>query len=125
VYFQLLGFTFELSATEALVAVLLVSTIAFGYILGRFYKRYTRVIQFASEDDSALRIIVGRSDLTGKTSTLAANSSHNIEAKVTDDSSFKGWSVSGGVTVEDAKSFETTMEVNGDGLLKGLVAKKY
>lgn len=125
VYLQLLGFTFELSATEALVAVLLASTVAYGVILGRFYKRYTRVIQFVSENDSALRIIVGRTDLTGKTNTLAANSTHNIEAKVTDDSSFKGWSVSGGVAVEDAKSFETTMEVNGDGLLKGLVAKKY
>jgi uncharacterized protein DUF6789 len=125
VYFQLLGFTFELSATEALVVVLLVSTIAYGILLGRFYKRYTRLIQFVSEDESGLRIVVGRSDLTGKTCTLAANSSHNIEAKVSDDSSFKGWSVSGGVAVEDAKSFETTMEVNGDGLLKGLVAKKY
>jgi hypothetical protein len=125
VYLQLVGFTFELSATEALVAVLLGSTIAYGVILGRFYKRYTRVIQFVSEDDSALRIFVGRSDLTGKTTTMAANSTHNIEAKVTEDSSFKGWSVSGGVAVEDAKSFETTMEVSGDGLLKGQVAKKY
>ena len=125
VYLDLLGFTFELPATEVLVVILLGSTIAYGVILGRFYKRYTRVIQFVSEDESALRIIVGRTDLTGKTSTLAANSTHNIEAKVTEDSSFKGWSVSGGVAVEDAKSFDTTMEVNGDGLLKGLVAKKY
>lgn len=125
VYLQLLGLTFEPLATDILVVVLLVSTTLFGVILGRFYKRYTRVVQFVSEDDAALRIIVGRGDLTGKTTTIAANSANNIEAKVADDSSFKGWSVSGGVTVEDAKSFETTMEVNGDGLLKGLVAKKY
>jgi len=125
VYLQLIGFTYELFATEALVLVLLISTVAYGVILGRFYRRYTRVVQFVSEDDSALRIVVGRSDLTGKTTTMAANSSHNIEAKVAEDSSFKGWSVSGGVTVEDARSFETTMEVSGDGLLKGQVAKKY
>jgi hypothetical protein len=125
VFFQLLGFTFELSATEALVAALLVATVAYGLLMGRFYRRYTRVVQFVSEDEAALRIIVGRSDLTGKTTTLAANSLHNIEARVGEDSSFKGWSVSGGVAVEDARSFETTMEVKGDGLLKGQVAKKY
>jgi hypothetical protein len=27
------------------------------------------------------------------------------------------------VTVEDSKSFETTMEVNGDGMLKGISKK--
>lgn len=124
-FFQLIGFTFELSATEALVVVLIAATVAYGVLVGRFYRRYTRVIQFVSEDDAALRIIVGRSDLTGKTMTLATNSLHNIEAKVTEDSSFKGWSVSGGVSVEDARSFETTLEVKGDGLLKGQVAKKY
>lgn len=125
VYFQLVGFTFELSATEALIVVLLAATVAYGVILGRFYKRYTRLIQFVSDDNSALRIIVGRSDLTGKTTTMAANSTHNIEAKISEDSSFKGWSVSGGVAVEDARSFETTMEISGDGLLKGQVTKKY
>ena len=125
VFFQFLGFTFEPAATEALAAVLVLATVVYGLLIGRFYRRYTRLIQFVSEDDSALRIIVGRSDLTGKTMTLAANSVHNIEAKVGEDSSFKGWSVSGGVAVEDAKSFETSMEVKGDGLLKGQVAKKY
>jgi hypothetical protein len=124
-FFQLIGFTFELSVTEALVVVLILATFAYGFLMGRFYKRYTRVIQFVSDDDSALRIIVGRSDLTGKTTTMAANSVHNIEAKVTEDMSFKGWSVSGGVTVEDSRSFETTLEVKGDGMLKGQIAKKY
>jgi len=124
-FFQVLGFTFELSATEALVVVLIAATLAYGILIGRLYKRYTRVVQFVSEDESALRIIVGRTDLTGKTTTLAANSTHRIEAKVSDDSSFKGWGVSGGVAVEDVRSFESTMEVKGDGLLKGQVAKKY
>lgn len=124
-FFQLVGFTFELSATEALAVVLIAATVAYGVLLGRFYRRYTRLVQFASEDASALKIIVGRSDLTGRTVTIAANSVHSIEARVSEDSSFKGWSVSGGVSVEDARSFETTMEVNGDGLLKGQVAKKY
>lgn len=125
VFFQLLGFTFELSATEALAVALIGATFAYGFLVGRFYRRYTRVIQFVSEDDAALRIFVGRSDLTGKTTTLATNSSHNIEARVSEDSSFRGWSVSGGVVVEDLRSFQTTMEVKGDGLLKGQVAKKY
>jgi len=125
VLFQLVGFTFELAATEAIVVALLGSTVAYGLLLGNFYRRYTRLIRFESDDDSALRILVDRSDLTGKTMTLAANSTHNVEAKIADSSSFKGWTVSGGVTVEDSRSFETSMEVNGDGLLKGLVSKKY
>jgi hypothetical protein len=125
ILFQLVGFTFEQSATEGVILVLIISTVAYGFILGKLYRRYTRTIQFVSQNESALRIIVGRSDLTGKTTTLAARSTHNVEAKVSDDSSFKGWTVSGGVTVEDPKSFETSIEVNGDGLLKGLVSKKY
>lgn len=124
-FFQLVGFTFEASATELLAVVLVVATVAYGVLVGKFYKRYTRVVQFLSDDTAALRIIVGRRDLTGKTVTLAANSAHNIEARVSEDSSFKGWSVSGGVSVEDSRSFETTIEVTGDGLLKGQVGKKY
>jgi hypothetical protein len=125
VLLQLVGFTFELAATEALIVVVLGSTVAYGLLLGSFYRRYTRLIRFESEDLSSLRILVDSSDLTGRTATLAAKSTHNVEAKVEGDSSFKGWTVSGGVTVEDAKSFETSMEINGDGLLKGLVSKKH
>ncbi len=123
--FQLVGITFEESATVILTITLLVSTIAYGLLLGELYKRYTRVIQFVSQDEAALKIIVGRSNLTGKSRTFALKSSHEVKADVADDSSFRGWTVSGGVTVEDPKSFETTMEVNGDGLLKAQVTKKY
>jgi len=125
VLFQAVGFSFELAATEALVVALLGGTIAYGLILGNFYRRYTRLVRFESDDESVLRILVDRIDLTGKTTTLAANSTHNLEAKVAGDNSFKGWSVSGGVAVEDSRSFETSMEVNGDGLLKAFVTKKY
>ncbi|MDV3294092.1 MAG: hypothetical protein LYZ70_07460 [Nitrososphaerales archaeon] len=123
--FQLVGITFEVSATVVLMIVLIGSTIAYGLLLGGLYKRYTRVVQFVSQDESALKIIVGRSNLTGKSRTFAAKSSHEVRADVADDSSFRGWTVSGGVTVEDPKSFETSMEVNGDGLLKALVTKKH
>lgn len=125
VLFQLIGFTFEQSATEGVIVVLILTTVAYGLLLGRLYRRYTRVVHFVSQDEAALRIIVGRSDFTGKTTTLGAKSTHNVEARVAHDSSFRGWTASGGVTVEDPKSFETSIEINGDGLLKGLVSKKY
>jgi len=125
ILFQLVGFTFEESARVALLLVLVGTTISYGLLLGNLYRRYTRVVEFVSQDESSLRILVGRSDLTGKKRTLATKSTHALRADVSDDSSFRGWTVSGGVSVEDPRSFETTMEITGDGLLKGLVSKKY
>ncbi len=124
ILFGLAGVTFRASVPAGLVA-LLSTTLAYGFLLGRFYKRYTRIVRFESEDESSLRIMVDRSDFTGKTRTFAHRSSHKVKASEADGSSFKGWTVSGGVIVEDSKSFETSMEVNGDGLLKALVSKKY
>jgi hypothetical protein len=43
---------------------------------------------------------------------------------VGEGSSFKGWSVSGGVTVDDPRSYETTMDVEGDGVLIAQSAPK-
>lgn len=124
IVFQLVGITFSPRATEALTIFLIADTFAYGFILGDLYVRYTRKVQFLSEDKS-LKIIVDRSDCTGRTKTFAAKSAHNLRADTTGEGSFKEWVVSGGVSVEDARSFETTMEVNGDGMLKALVSKKY
>jgi hypothetical protein len=125
VLFQLVGVTFEQRASLGLAAFLVAATAAYGAILGDLYIRYTRTVQFVSEDEGALKIIVDRRDCTGKARTFAAKSTHTVRADSAEGSSFKGWVVSGGVSVEDARSFETAMEVDGDGLLKALVSKKY
>ena len=90
----------------------------YATILGSLYKRYTRVIEFSSQDPNLLRIIVGRKDVTGKARTVTANSSHKVRASPLGNAAFKEWSYSGGVTVEDPKSFETVMRVEGDGMVK-------
>jgi hypothetical protein len=125
IIFQLVGVTFNPQATTGLTLFLIASTFAYGFILGDLYRRYTRTVQFLSEDAKSLKIIVGRSDCTGRTKTFATRSTHSIRADTTEDGAFKEWVVSGGVTVEDARSFETSMEVNGDGMLKALVSRKY
>lgn len=90
----------------------------YATILGSLYKRYTRVVEFSSQDPELLRIIQGRRDVTGKTRTVAANSSVKIRAAPLGNAAFKEWSCSGGVSLEDSKSFETVMRVAGDGMLK-------
>jgi hypothetical protein len=124
IVFQLVGITFNPRATMGLTVFLIAATFAYGFILGDLYTRYTRTVRFLSEDKS-LKIIVDRSDCTGKTKTYATKSTHNVRADTTGDTSFKEWVVSGGVTVEDARSFETSMEIDGDGMLKALVSRRY
>ncbi len=119
------GFLFNFQSTVATLAFFAVWTAVFGYILGRLYKKYTRLVEFQSQDDSSLRVVVDGKDYTGKKRTLALTSTHKVTAQVTDDASFKGWEASGGLSVEDTRSFETLMEVTGEGVLKGLVGKKY
>lgn len=97
-----------------------------GYFMGRLYRRYTRVVTFeVQEEKGFLKIIVDGKDFTGKTRTFATKSIHTVRADASDGGSFREWTVSGGVAVEDPRSFETEMEVNGDGLLKALVSRKY
>jgi hypothetical protein len=125
VFFGFSGFYFNSQAAAATSGFLVVWTLVFGYLLGRLYKKYTRVVTFSSQDAELLRVLVDGSDLTGKTKTFAATSNHKLRAQVADDASFKEWVPSGGVTLEDSRSFETVMEVNGDGSLGGKVGKKY
>ncbi|MDG6981052.1 MAG: hypothetical protein JRN51_08090 [Nitrososphaerota archaeon] len=97
----------------------------FGYVLGRLYKRYTRLVSVASQDPALLKVMVDGRDLTGKTRTFALTSSHKVRAEVAEDASFREWETTGGVSVEDSRSFETVVEVNGEGTLKGAVTRKY
>ena len=64
-------------------------------------------------------------DCTGKARTFATTSSHKVRAEAAEDASFKEWEAAGGITLEDVRSFETVMEVNGDGKLTGKVGTKY
>lgn len=125
ILFQLEGVTFETAATEAITVFLVVTTLAFGVMLGDLYVRYTRTVLFVSQDAKALKIMVDHRDVTGKTRTFAVKSTHNVRADTSGGSAFREWVVSGGVTVEDQKSYETPMEVDGDGMLKAIASKKY
>lgn len=106
-------------AKVAITAFFVVWTAVYGLLMGRLYTRYTRVVEVASQDDKALRVLIDGRDQTGKTRTFALRSSHTARAKLGAGSSFREWSASGGVKVEDTRSFETTMEVEGDGVLRG------
>jgi len=116
-FLNLAGIDFNFSARVVATTFFVFWTFAFGGLLGRLYRRYTREIRFVSRDEDSLRVLVDRRDYTGKTRTFAVGSSHNVRADARPGSSFKEWSVSGGVGVEDPRSFETTMEIEGDGVL--------
>jgi len=125
IVFNLSGFYFSTESAIATTAFLLVWTVVFGYFLGRLYKKYTRLVKFDSQDPELLKVVVDGKESTGKSRTFALTSSHRIRAEVADDASFKEWNPIGGITLEDPKSFETLMEVNGDGSVKGSVGRKY
>jgi len=125
VYFGFSGYVFDFQSAVATGIFLVVWTGLFGYSLGRLYRRYTRVVTFESQDPSLLRVVVDRRDLTGRSWTFATTSSHRLRAEVSDDASFREWEAGGGVSLEDPRSFETTMEVDGNGTLKGKVTAKY
>jgi hypothetical protein len=125
VFFGYSGYVFNYQSALATVAFILIWTPVFGYLLGRFYKKYTRVVSFSSPDVDLLRVVVDGRDVTGKARTFATTSSHKVRAQVADDGSFSEWEASGGIKLEDPRSFETVMEVNGDGSLTGKVGKKY
>ncbi len=124
-YFGLSGIYFDYASKVAGTAFFVVWTLTYGLLMGKLYSRYTRVVRFESQDPSLLKISVDGRDFTGKVRTFSLKSVHVLRAEVSEDASFKEWTVSGGVTVEDQRSFETEMDVNGDGLLKAQVSKKY
>ncbi|MBI3841203.1 MAG: hypothetical protein HY297_04525 [Thaumarchaeota archaeon] len=96
-------------------------TLVFGALISRFYLRYTRKLEFVSAHPEGLRLLVDGRDVTGRTRTLAQNSIHKVRAEASDEGEFREWAASGGIRLEDARSFETVMDVEGDGrlVLKG------
>ena len=93
------------------------AVILYSLVIARYYRRFSREVQFESPRPGELKILVNDRDFTGKTRTFALNSTHKVKAS-SDAGAFKAWLVSGGVSVEDPRSFETTVRVEGDGLLK-------
>jgi hypothetical protein len=124
-FFGFAGYVFDTDSALATAIMMLLWTPVYGYLFGKLYKRYTRVVAFESQDPTLLKVLVDGRDYTGKARTFAATSNHKLRAEVAEDASFKEWEPSGGITLEDARSFETVFEVNGDGALKGAVGRKY
>jgi len=121
---DLYGVTLGPLATGLLIVFFAAWTGVYGFALGRLYARYTRTVRFEANDAKLMRVLVDGKDYTGKAMTFAHTSTHEIRADSREGAAFKGWTVSGGVTVEDPKSFETLMDVEGDGLLKAQGSKK-
>jgi hypothetical protein len=104
--------------TKAVMSALdLLLVVAYTLIISRFYRKFTREVAFQSARPKDLKVLVDERNSTGKTKTFALNSTHKVKAD-DDGKGFKEWLVSGGVSVDDPKSFETTFKVEGDGLLK-------
>ena len=94
-----------------------VSMLIYALIIAHFFRKYTREVEFESPDPERLKITVDGKNYTGKTKSLSLHSNHTVRAP-SESGTFHQWLVSGGVSVLDSKSFETTMRVDGDGLLK-------
>jgi hypothetical protein len=119
------GFYFD-SFSDLIDGIFFIAwTVVFGYVVGTLYRRYTRVVSFESEDPESMKVSLDGREVTGKSRTLSFTSTHKLTAEPAEGSSFKEWVSSGGISLEDTRSFETTFEVNGDGLVKGRVGKKY
>ena len=123
--FNLSGYVFDATSDAATGIMMILWTPVFGYVLGRLYKRYTRTVEISSQDPNLLRVVIDGKDTTGKAKTFATTSNHRLRAEVAEDASFKEWEASGGISLEDSRSFETTMEVNDNGKLVGKVGPKY
>ena len=118
-------YAFNLPSEVATGGFLLCWTPVFGYLLGRLYKKYTRAIDFSSQDPNLLKVMVDGRDSTGQSRTFATTSSHKLRAEVAEGASFREWEATDGILLEDPRSFETTMEVNNDGRIVGKVGTKY
>lgn len=104
---------------EELLMITFEVALAAGYAVAeaRMYRRFTREVEFQSSDPSKLKVMIGRRNQTGKKRTFSVNSTQAVHASA-EGRQFRGWLVSGGVSVEDPKSPVATMKVLGDGLLK-------
>ena len=111
------GITTDQTLRAIMSAFDTLAMLVYTVIIARFYRKYTREVEFESPNPEKLKILVDGKDFTGKVRTLGVHSTHTVRAP-SESGAFKEWLVSGGVSVLDSKSFETTMRVDGDGLLK-------
>lgn len=125
VFFGFSGYVFDSESAAATAVMMLLWTPIFGYLLGTLYKKYTRLVEFSSPDPNLLRVYVDGRDATGKARTFATTSNHRLRAEVADDASFKEWEATEGLSLDDVRSFETTMEVGADGKVLGKAVPKY
>ena len=116
-FLGLAGLTTDPTQKAIMDAFDTVAMLMYTVIIAHFFRKYTREVEFESPDSERLKFTVDRKNYTGKTKALSLHSTHTIRAP-SESGAFHQWLVSGGVTVLDAKSFETTMRVDGDGLLK-------
>ena len=125
VFFGFSGYVFDTDSGIATSLMMLLWTPLFGYLLGRLYKKYTREVEFSSQNPELLKVVVDGRESTGRVKTFATTSNHKLRAVVAEDASFKEWQATGGISLEDERSFETTMEVNDNGKIMGNVVTKY
>ena len=116
-FFRVAGLTADPTQTAVMYACDVFAAGGYSLIIARFYRSYTREVEFKSPDQGRLKITVDGKNYTGKLKTLSLHSAHTVRAP-SESGAFHEWLVSGGVSVLDSKSFETTMRVDGDGLLK-------
>lgn len=86
----------------------------YAAILAVLYRRFSREVEF--QGNATSKIMVDSRDVTGKKRTYGVNSSHKLAAG--DEKAFRGWLVSGGLTVGEMREAKTTLQVKGDGVLK-------
>ncbi len=90
------------------------SACLYAAIIASLYRRFTREVEFQGSPTS--KIMVDSRDVTGKKRTYAVNSSHKLAAG--DEKTFRGWLVSGGLTVGEPREVKTSLLVKGDGVLR-------
>ncbi len=116
-FFGLAGITVDQTTKTIMDGFDSLAMLVYALIIAHYYRKYTREVQFESPNPERLKIMVDGKNLTDKKKTLSVHSSHTVRAP-SESGAFHQWLVSGGVSVLDSKSFETTMRVDGDGLLK-------
>jgi hypothetical protein len=116
-FLGLAGITVDRTQQLIMYAIDVFCMMGYAVITANFYRKYTREVKFESPNPARLKITVDRKNYTGKVKTLSLHSNHTIRAP-SESGAFHEWLVSGGISVLDSKSFETTMRVDGDGLLK-------
>jgi hypothetical protein len=115
--FGVAGVTADNTERTIMYAFDTAAMLVYAGIIARYYRKFTREVQFVSPDVKRMKITVDGKNFGGKLKTLSVHSTHTVRAP-SESGTFHEWLVSGGVSVLDSKSFETTMRVDGDGMLK-------